>query len=300
MKYYRLSEEGEHTCELLYMQTMPLFSSHPLRRKLVQILTWFSDVTGLKTNLQKISIVPIKCEGVDLPSVLINLPAQLPTFPMRCLGMPLSIRKPRKVHLQPLIDKIGNRLAGWRGPMISKGVWLTLLKAVITSIPTYILSAIHVPRATIKKILTSCGGRGCDEEQNQCMVVSHCRVNWRLVCRPIEQGGLGVLDLSMFAMALRLRWSWHIKTSPHKPWVGINTPCNAGDKDLFDATTQVVVGNGALTAFWTDRWVDGRSPMQIAPQLFKISTRKNMTVRGALNNNNWIKDICDKNNPSHA
>ena len=40
----------------------------------------------------------------------------------------------------------------------------------------------------------------------------HCHVNWRLVSRPLELGGLGVRDLERVGLALRLRWLWLSRT----------------------------------------------------------------------------------------
>lgn len=65
---------------------------------LIQILSWFGDVTRLHINLQKRCIVPIICEGVDLDSVLINLPAQRTTFPIKYLGPPFFHPKKESIY----------------------------------------------------------------------------------------------------------------------------------------------------------------------------------------------------------
>jgi hypothetical protein len=57
-----------------------------------------------------------------------------------------------------------------------------------------------------------------------------CKVNWELVCKPKEYGGLGILNLSKFASALCMRWLWHEWTSEEKAWVGLGNPCTTQDK----------------------------------------------------------------------
>jgi hypothetical protein len=43
---------------------------------LLQIKTMHIYVSGLKTNVQKSSIIPIRCQGVNLDEVLPNFPAK--------------------------------------------------------------------------------------------------------------------------------------------------------------------------------------------------------------------------------
>ena len=43
---------------------------------LADILTKFGEVSGLKTNVQKSSVIPIRCQGVDLDEVLHDFPTR--------------------------------------------------------------------------------------------------------------------------------------------------------------------------------------------------------------------------------
>jgi hypothetical protein len=65
-----------------------------------------------------------------------------------------------------------------------------------------------------------------------------CKVNWTAVCRPTYLGGLGILNMDKFGRALRLRWPWLAWTSPDKPWVGMENPCNDDDMELFHSLTK--------------------------------------------------------------
>ena len=57
---------------------------------LASILRGFGDVTGLHTNLQKSSVVPIRCSQRNLDHILQSLTAKRANFPMTYLGLPLS------------------------------------------------------------------------------------------------------------------------------------------------------------------------------------------------------------------
>jgi hypothetical protein len=43
---------------------------------------------------------------------------------------------------------------------------------------------------------------------------------------------------------------------------------------------------------FTEIWLEGRSPRNLAPTLFQKSRRKNFTVQRALQNNFWIAQVC--------
>jgi hypothetical protein len=40
--------------------------------------------------------------------------------------------------------------------------------------------------------------------------------------------------------------------------------------DIFAASTSMVVGNGESALFWKDRWVDGRSIKEMAPEVYAL------------------------------
>ena len=57
------------------------------------ILTTFGNVTGLVTNFEKTLVAPIRCEGLSLEDILRSFPASRSGFPLRYLGLPLSVHR---------------------------------------------------------------------------------------------------------------------------------------------------------------------------------------------------------------
>jgi len=252
-------------------------------------LSLFGQVTGLQTNVHKSSVTPIRCEGIDLDDVLADFQAVRASFPIRYLGLPLSIRRLRRVDFQLLIDKVAARLSVWRGRNITQAGRVTLTKAVLSSQPVYLLTAL----STTNGVLDSIGRHrkrflwAGDER----LTGGKCKINWPTVARQTYLGGAGLLDLERFARALQIRWLWQEWMMSEKQWVGMGMPCSETDKLLFAASTEIQIGDGRKISFWDSAWVKGRRPRDIAPDLYSMSRKKNTKLKDALTNNRWIRDI---------
>jgi hypothetical protein len=86
---------------------------------ILKLLGLFGEASELLTNFHKSTVVPIRCQGIDLNVVLRNMPARRATFPLKYLGLPLSSSGLKKSDFQFLIDKISNKLSGWNGKNLS-------------------------------------------------------------------------------------------------------------------------------------------------------------------------------------
>jgi hypothetical protein len=76
-------------------------------------------------------------------------------------------------------------------------------------------------------------------------------VAWSRVQWPLQLGYLGVLGLKLMGRALRrLRWLWLQRVDPSKPWI-----------------PRCKVGDGNLTLFRLDPWMDGRCITDLTPDL---------------------------------
>jgi len=155
--------------------------------------------------------------------------------------------------------------------------------------PTYFLTTFRLQKWAIKEIDKMRRGflwKGtADAKGGQCLV------NWSKTKKPKEFGGLGILDLDLFSRALRLRWLWYQWTDPDRPWVGTEPPVDKIDKQLFRASTTVTLGDGQIARFWQSTWLDGKAPMDLYPNLFRLAWRKNKTVKEELENLNCTRGL---------
>ena len=65
----------------------------------------------------------------------------------------------------------------------------------------------------------------------------HCHVNWARVCRPLQLGGLDILDLARTSVSLRVRWLWRLRTDHQWPWRGLDMQFSEDESQIFDAST---------------------------------------------------------------
>ena len=113
-----------------------------------------------------------------------------------------------RLHMQdwhPVIEKVESRLAGWRAHLLSRGGRLVLLKAVLAAIPTYFMAIFKMPvgvRWWLEQMMRGFFWLGSWLEESRGAAL----VAWETVCRPVDQGGLGVQQLLHTNIALLSKW----------------------------------------------------------------------------------------------
>jgi hypothetical protein len=80
----------------------------------MDILHLFGEASGLNTNLQKSNVLPIRCGDHEMGVIQQQLPCAMSDFPCKYLGLPLALKKLKKEHIHPIIDRMADQLPGWK------------------------------------------------------------------------------------------------------------------------------------------------------------------------------------------
>jgi hypothetical protein len=144
---------------LQYADDTLLFLDNNLEKanNLKWLLVCFEQMSGMKINYDKSDLLTIGLEEDEANCFAQIFCCKKSEFPIKYLGVPLHFTKLRKEDLQPVIDKIIKRIAGWRGRLLSYAGRLTLLKACLANIPIYLLSVIKFSRWAIDMINSQMG-----------------------------------------------------------------------------------------------------------------------------------------------
>jgi hypothetical protein len=254
------------------------------------ILEMFAGASGLLTNMSKTQFFPIQCDEINLDFLTSNGRA-ISTFPCTYLDLPLSFKSPTKTMLQPLMQKIANRLPGWARGFLSYPGRDMLVQSVLSAMPIFFISVFKPARwlvSGIDKYRRSFLWRGKDHDQVR---GGHCLVNWPTCIKPKYLGGLGIKDIDKFSRALRLRWFWHSWDYADRQWKHLIKFQDPTDKVLFFNSTYIQVGDGRNTPFWEARWLFGTAPKEMAPDLYAKVRFKSRSVHYELNNGRWIRNL---------
>jgi hypothetical protein len=74
------------------------------------------------------------------------------SFPFKYMGFPLRYKKLRREDIQAIVDKVVNRISGWKRILLSYGARVVLLRACLSSIPIYLMSLIKFSKWDIEII----------------------------------------------------------------------------------------------------------------------------------------------------
>src|SRR3954470_7154885 len=169
----------------------------------------------MRINYEKSELIPINLAEDELTPFFSCLGCSQGKFHIKYLGVPLHFEKLSKEDIQPLIDKILKRIAGWRGKLLSYRGRLILIQACLASIPIYLLSFFKFPKWAIELInsqMANCLWN--DFEGHRKLHLA----NWRLVCMKKEFGGLGIPNLQEVNLCLLGSWVKRYMEGEGKIW----------------------------------------------------------------------------------
>uniref|UniRef100_A0A2N9I8S1 Reverse transcriptase domain-containing protein n=1 Tax=Fagus sylvatica TaxID=28930 RepID=A0A2N9I8S1_FAGSY len=177
-------------------------------------LLCFEAVSGLRVNLGKSKMVPIG-NVPNIQELAAMLECRISALPMNYLGLPLGARYKSKALWDPVLEKMGRKLAGWKKLYLSKGARLTLIKSTVSSLPIYFLSLFPIPASVNRQIERLqreflWGGMGDAPK--------FPLVNWKTVCQPVYCGGLGIKNHAVLNQALLGKWLWRFMVEYDSLW----------------------------------------------------------------------------------
>jgi hypothetical protein len=128
---------------------------------------------------------------------------------------------------------------------------------------------------------------------------------WNIICRPKDQGGLGIEVLELKNKCLLSKWLFKLLTEEGM-WQELlrnkylknktlsQVEANPTDspfwkglmrvKDVFFKRGFFEIGNGSTVRFWEDVWLGDTSLAEPYPSLYNIVQRKNVLVANVLAN----------------
>ncbi|KAJ1422973.1 hypothetical protein SESBI_12746 [Sesbania bispinosa] len=125
-------------------------------------------------------------------------PWQLPCFPI------VNGRITRETY-SSVIDKVKQKLAGWKANSLSMAGRITLAQAAVMSIPNYLMQAFVFPTG----------------------------VSWSKICQPKKDGGLGFKSLKMVNEAYVIKLGWRMVNQPNLLWFADMAPNGVWNIQIF-------------------------------------------------------------------
>ena len=284
---------------LQYADDTILFSriEEEYTRNLKSILIWFEQLSGMRINFHKSELIlmNVELEAVHNLAYLFSCPVG--TLPIKYLGVPLHYEKLSREDIQPLVDKMLKKMAGWRGRLLSYAGKLVLIKSCLASIPVYLLSFIKFPKWAIRVIHSHLGNFLWDDSPTS---RKFHLANWESVSMMKEYGGLGVPNLRDLNLCLLASWVKRYNLDSDKMWrqfldfkyntdrPNIFYSSSSGASEFFKGLMRVAsvakmgyrwhIGNGKKCKFWEDDWL-GTSSIAIQYwEIYMLINEKDATV----------------------
>ncbi|XP_074304505.1 uncharacterized protein LOC141639239 [Silene latifolia] len=199
-KYHLLCKEMNLT-NLMFVNDVLMFCKGDAT-SMMQILkafSTFSNTSGLKVSAAK-SHAYFNGVADDLKEDILKISGfREGGLPFKYLGMPIQSTRLKRKDCDILIEKVCNRIHGLGARKLCYAGRLVLVKAILNTLHSYWASIFILPKGVIRNIEAICKNYLWDSntEYKRASLVS-----WATICRPKEEGGLGIKDQIIWNQAM--------------------------------------------------------------------------------------------------
>lgn len=167
--------------------------------------------SGQRVNVQKSSFyISKKTSSATIASIHNATGFSKKLCPFKYLGAPISEGRGPIFDFEDLLKKVKKKVAGWKNSLLSHGARLILMKHTLASMPIYLLSSVYVPKRVLHQLKTIMTDFFWGEAEGK---VKRKWVSWDSLCLPLEEGGLGLRDLTLMSYCFRLKSLWRVLSS---------------------------------------------------------------------------------------
>jgi hypothetical protein len=139
------------------------------------------------------------------------LPYQITPTNAKHLGLPIPYGKSKAAVFLDILDKVNGKIEGWRSKALSRAGKTTLLKSVVSVIPSYAMSSFLFPDGLCKQLDRAFKniwwGFLKDKTRNFSLK------SWSSLCLPKDQGGLGFRLMKDVNLSRISKLGWKLLSS---------------------------------------------------------------------------------------
>lgn len=268
-------------------------ASSRIASALKSILQKFCSITGALVSEKKSAVYGWNTDQQSIKKIAEDLGYKeyAEWERIKYLGLPITLGSNRNHLWDEVIAKYKKRITAWGGFWLSTAGKLTLIKSVLSALPTFQAALMMAPKHIsdqisryIRNFLWN-GGRGNNNRFHL--------IKWETVKRPMAEGGLQVRDPGQANVALGCKMLWQLCVEPNHPVSKIlhekylkNRSIMSYKPEKHPKGTQAwklcvkgieffrselyrIPGNGKNTNLWKDR-IMGHQPLNQKAEIAEI------------------------------
>ena len=162
-------------------------------------------------------ISPNVQEGIS-EEICSKLGIQATTNIGKYLGFPINHRGAARTRFNFVVDRVMNKLAGWKAKFLSFAGRTVLVKSVMSTIPNYVMQGEALPIHLCENLdkINRDFLWGSTREKKKLHLV-----RWSKIIKPKEEGGLGLQVAREKNLALLAKLNWRMYKEKEALWANV-------------------------------------------------------------------------------